>query len=82
MNKYAFLLLLVSSLANAHGGELTFLFNHALINLGLVIFSAFVSPPGVKLAISMGLMIAYPVLFFTFSQPLMVRTIPGTRPLI
>lgn len=64
MNKYAFLLLLVPSLANAHGGELTFLFNHALIYFGLVIFSAFVSPPGVKLAISMGLMIGYPLLFF------------------
>ena len=64
MSKYAFLLLLVPSLANAHGGALTFLFNHALIYFGLVTFSAFVSPPGVKLAISMGLMIGYPFLFF------------------
>lgn len=64
MNKYAFLLLLVPSLANAHGGNLTFLFNHVLLYLGLIIFSVVISPPGFKLALSTGLMISYPFLFF------------------
>ena len=54
MKKYAILLLLVPSLASAHGGNLIFLFDHVLLYLGLIIFSVIVSPPGFKLAISTG----------------------------
>lgn len=64
MRKSIFLLLLVPSVALAHGDALIFLVNHMLLYFALLIFLAFASPPGSKLVMTIGVMLIYPVLFF------------------
>jgi len=58
------LLSLVSTGAEAHGGALSFLANQLYLCLALLVFIVIVTPTGLKLAMTIGVALIYPLLFF------------------